>query len=134
MAWLDLALRSTYADHASPEGRRGTKWHRVAKFCAIFEHLYTRQRGLLSLRAVGASRTVSCKVVPLATALAVIPLASGLGTVVPVLDDVDGAAPGTPHAVGPAHRPDRLEALGIVDQGVNVDYQRASRADRAIRR
>src|SRR5262249_22159398 len=71
---------------------------------------------------------------PLATAVAVIPLASRMGVVVPVLDDVDGVASGTPHAVGPAHRPDRLEALGIVDEGLNVHHQRAPRGAWAIRR
>src|SRR5262249_47523277 len=71
---------------------------------------------------------------PLAAAVAAVPLASGPGVVVPVLDDVDGAASGAPHAVGPVHRPDRLEAPSIVDEGLNVDQQRASRGAWAIRR
>ena len=38
-----------------------------------------------------------------------------------------GYTPGAPHAIRPAHRPDGLEALGVVDQGLEVDHRRASR-------
>ena len=50
----------------------------------------------------------------------------GLGVVPAVLGDLGGAAPGAPHAVRPAHRPDGLEALGVVDEGLDVDHRRAS--------
>src|SRR3954462_13081569 len=63
---------------------------------------------------------------PLAAAVAVVAPALGLGVVMPVLGDLGGAALGAPHAVGPAHRPDRLEALGVVDEGLDVDHRQAS--------
>jgi hypothetical protein len=64
---------------------------------------------------------------PLAAAVALIALALGLGVVMPFLGDLGGPAPRAPHAVGPAHRPHGLEALGVVDQGLTVDHRRASR-------
>src|SRR4051794_40825762 len=63
---------------------------------------------------------------PLAASPAEIALPHGLGVVVPVLGDHGGAALGARHAVGPAHGPDSLEALGVVDQGLDVDHRRAS--------
>ena len=63
---------------------------------------------------------------PLTAAVAVVALTFGLGVVPAVLGDPVGATPGAPHAIGPAHRPDGLEALGVVDEGLDVDHRRAS--------
>ena len=63
---------------------------------------------------------------PLATAMAVVSLALGLGVVRSVLGDLVGATLDAPHAVGPAHLPERVEALGVVDENLNVDPYRVS--------
>jgi hypothetical protein len=69
-------------------------------------------------------------------ALAAVSLPLRLGVVVPVLGDLGGAASRAPHAVGPAQRPDRLESLGVVDEGLDVDHGRTSfgSADHLARR
>jgi hypothetical protein len=56
-------------------------------------------------------------------AVTVVALSLRLGVVSAVLCDLGGATPGAPHAVWPAHRPDGLEALGVVDQGLDVDHR-----------
>src|SRR4051794_10353933 len=63
---------------------------------------------------------------PLATAVTAVALPLGLGVIVAVPGDLRRATRGAPHAVGPAHRPDCLEALGVVDEGLDVDHRRAS--------
>jgi hypothetical protein len=48
---------------------------------------------------------------PLAAAMTAVALPFGLGVVMAVLGDLDGATAGAPHAVRPAEFPDGLEAL-----------------------
>src|SRR6476620_6800055 len=69
---------------------------------------------------------------PPATAVALVALPLGLGVVTPVPGNLGGVAPGASHAVRPAHGPDRLEALGVVDKGLDVDHCRAPQGARAI--
>ena len=60
---------------------------------------------------------------PLGTAVASITLALGLGVILSILDHLDGAAFGAIEPTGPTHRPDGLEALGIVDEALEVDHR-----------
>lgn len=72
---------------------------------------------------------------PLATAVAAAPLALDLDVVVTVLGDLGTPTPGAPHAVGSAHCPDSPEALGVVNEGLDVNHRRGttSNGSRAIR-
>src|SRR4051794_31278122 len=60
------------------------------------------------------------------TAVALIALTLGLGVIPAVLGDLDGATLGATYTVRPAHRPDGLEAPGVLDEGLEVDHRRAS--------
>ena len=63
---------------------------------------------------------------PLAAAVALVALPLGLGVVVAVLGGPGTATLGAPYAVRPAHQADGLEALGVVDEGLDVDHRWAS--------
>src|SRR6476620_7884625 len=62
-----------------------------------------------------------------ATALALVPLAVGLGVVAAVLDDRGRAARGTGDAVGPPHVTDGLEAPGVVEEVLDVHHDATAR-------
>jgi hypothetical protein len=64
---------------------------------------------------------------PLATAPAFVPLAVGLGAVAAVLDDRSRRAEGAGDAVGPPHVADGLEALGVVEEILDVHHDGAAR-------
>jgi hypothetical protein len=64
---------------------------------------------------------------PLPTSAALVALAVGLGVVSAVLDDRGGRTPGASHAVGPTHGPDRLVALGVVDEVLDVHHRSMAR-------
>lgn len=60
---------------------------------------------------------------PHSTAVIAIALTLGLGVVPPVLDHLSRATLGASHSDEPTHRPDRLEALGVVDEGLEVEHR-----------
>lgn len=60
---------------------------------------------------------------PLAAAMAPIALPLGLGLIPAVPGRPVGVALGAPHAVRPTHCPDGLEALGIVDEGLEIEHR-----------
>src|SRR5262249_39327766 len=64
---------------------------------------------------------------PLAATAALVPLAVGLGVVATGLDGRGRTARGTDDAVGPPHVADGLEALGIVEDVLNVHHHWAAR-------
>src|SRR5205085_5476041 len=64
---------------------------------------------------------------------ALVALAVRLGVVPPVLDHRSGAAMRTGDLVGPAHRPDRLVTLGVVDQVLDVHHWSMPRFRAALR-
>ena len=64
---------------------------------------------------------------PLVAALALVALAMGLGVIPAVLDDRLGGASGAGHAVGPSHLPDRLVALGVVEEVLDVHHRSTPR-------
>jgi hypothetical protein len=59
----------------------------------------------------------------LTTALALIALAVRLGVIPTVLDDRIRGALRAGHAVGPSHLPDRVVALGVVEEVLNVHHR-----------
>ena len=59
----------------------------------------------------------------LAAAPALVALAVGLGVIPAVLEDRIRGASGAGHAVRPAHLPDRLVALGIVEEVLDVHHR-----------
>src|SRR5215210_7926269 len=63
----------------------------------------------------------------LATAPASVALAMRLGVIPTVLDDRIRGASRTGHAVGPAHLPDRLVALGVVEEVLDVHHRSTPR-------
>src|SRR4051794_27437854 len=63
----------------------------------------------------------------LATASALIALAMRLGVIPTVLDDRIRGALRAGHAVGPAHVPDRLVALGVVEEVLDVHHRSTPR-------
>jgi hypothetical protein len=50
-------------------------------------------------------------------------LAMGLGVIPAVLDDRIRGAPRAGHAVGPTHLPDRLVALGVVEEVLELHHR-----------
>src|SRR5215210_8160234 len=71
----------------------------------------------------------------LATASALIALAMRLGVIPTVLDDRIRGALRAGHAVGPAHLADRLVALGVVEEVLDVHHRSMPRVpDRKVRR
>jgi len=58
----------------------------------------------------------------LAAAPALVALAVRLGVIPAVLDDRIRGAAGAGHAVGPAHVPDRLVALGVVEKVLDIHH------------
>src|SRR5262249_43164812 len=63
---------------------------------------------------------------PPAAAVALVALTLGLGVIPTVFGDLGGVAFGAPHAVRPTHGPNCLEALRVVDEGLDIDHRRAS--------
>ena len=59
--------------------------------------------------------------------VALVALAVGLGVIPTVLDDAVRRAMGAGHAVGPTHGPNRLVALGVVDEVLDVHHRLTSR-------
>jgi hypothetical protein len=56
--------------------------------------------------------------------MALVALPVGLGVVPTLLGDGGGAALGASHPLRPPHRPDGLEAFGVVDEGLDVEDHR----------
>jgi hypothetical protein len=62
-----------------------------------------------------------CQIVKvLATSLALVPLAMGLGIVSPLLGDVLGSTLGTGHTIRPVHLADSLEAFGVIYEVLDI--------------
>jgi hypothetical protein len=74
------------------------------------------------LMMTGKDRPGEVVELPLA-ALAVIALPRRLGLVATLFSDLGRGAVGAGHAVGPTEVPDGLEALGVVDEVMDVEHQ-----------
>src|SRR6476660_845759 len=58
-----------------------------------------------------------------AAGVALVTLAMGLGVVPTVLDDLERRAMRASHTVGPTHRADGFQALGVVDEVLDVHHR-----------